>query len=83
MIQQLDDALARKSQELHELNKIGVALSAQRDITKLLEMILWQSRAITAADAGSLYLVERGQDDETQTRRPAPASSCRRTTRCP
>jgi HD-GYP domain-containing protein (c-di-GMP phosphodiesterase class II) len=67
VVQQLDDALARKSQDLHELNKIGVALSAQRDITKLLEMILSQSRAITAADAGSLYLVERGEDDQTQT----------------
>ncbi|HEY7511780.1 MAG TPA: HD domain-containing phosphohydrolase [Vicinamibacteria bacterium] len=67
VVEQLDDALARKSQELHELNKIGVALSAQRDITKLLEMILSQSRAITAADAGSLYLVERGKDDQTQS----------------
>jgi len=66
VVQQLDDALARKSQDLHELNKIGVALSAQRDITRLLEMILSQSRAITAADAGSLYLVERGGDGETQ-----------------
>jgi HD-GYP domain-containing protein (c-di-GMP phosphodiesterase class II) len=67
VIEQLDDALARKSQDLHELNQIGVALSAQRDITRLLEMILSQSRAITAADAGSLYLVARGADDETQT----------------
>ena len=66
VVQQLDDALARKSQDLNALNKIGVALSAQRDITKLLEMILTQSRAITAADAGSLYLVERGRDDESQ-----------------
>src|SRR5207245_1276283 len=31
VIEQLDDALMRKSQELHELNNIGVALSAQRD----------------------------------------------------
>ena len=31
VIQQLDAALARKSQDLHELNNIGVALSAQRD----------------------------------------------------
>ena len=66
VVEQLDEALARKSQDLHELNKIGVALSAQRDITKLLEMILSQSRAITAADAGSLYLVARGKDDESQ-----------------
>lgn len=65
VIEQLDDALVRKSQELHELNNIGVALSAQRDIDKLLELILLKSREITAADAGSLYLVERGKDDDS------------------
>jgi HD-GYP domain-containing protein (c-di-GMP phosphodiesterase class II) len=64
VIQQLDGALARKSQELHELNKIGVALSAERDIKQLLEMILLKSREITAADAGSLYLVERGKNED-------------------
>jgi HD-GYP domain-containing protein (c-di-GMP phosphodiesterase class II) len=64
VIQQLDGALARKSQELHELNKIGVALSAERDIDKLLELILAKSREITAADAGSLYLVERAKEPD-------------------
>jgi HD-GYP domain-containing protein (c-di-GMP phosphodiesterase class II) len=59
MVQQLDSALNRKSEELHELNKIGVALSAERDIDALLELILLKCREITAADAGSLYLVER------------------------
>ena len=62
VIQQLDTALARKSQDLHELNNIGVALSAQRDINKLLELILAKSRAITASDAGTLYLVKRGKE---------------------
>jgi HD-GYP domain-containing protein (c-di-GMP phosphodiesterase class II) len=62
-IEQLDAAVARKSQDLHELNKIGVALSAQRDINKLLDLILFKCREITAADAGSLYLVKRGKDD--------------------
>ncbi len=66
VIQQLDVALSRKSQDLHELNHIGVALSAERDIDALLELILAKSRAITASDAGSLYLVERGQDDTRQ-----------------
>jgi HD-GYP domain-containing protein (c-di-GMP phosphodiesterase class II) len=65
VIEQLDDALVRKSQELHELNNIGVALSAQRDIDKLLELILLKCREITASDAGSLYLVERGREHET------------------
>jgi HD-GYP domain-containing protein (c-di-GMP phosphodiesterase class II) len=64
VIEQLDDALVRKSQELHELNSIGVALSAQRDIDKLLDLILLKCREITASDAGSLYLVERGREHE-------------------
>ena len=61
-IEQLDQAVARKTQDLHELNKIGVALSAERDINKLLDLILFKCREITAADAGSLYLVKRGKD---------------------
>jgi HD-GYP domain-containing protein (c-di-GMP phosphodiesterase class II) len=67
VIQQLDTALARKSQDLHELNNIGVALSAQRDINKLLELILAKSRAITASDAGTLYLVVRGKEQNAET----------------
>jgi HD-GYP domain-containing protein (c-di-GMP phosphodiesterase class II) len=67
VIQQLDAALARKSQELHELNHIGVALSAQRDINKLLELILAKCRAITASDAGTLYLVVKRKEQDGQT----------------
>ena len=43
---------------LKELNAIGIALSTQRDPDRLFDMILQKSREITAADAGSLYLVE-------------------------
>jgi HD-GYP domain-containing protein (c-di-GMP phosphodiesterase class II) len=57
----LQGQLARRNAELSELNKIGVALSAERDINRLLELILAKSREITAADAGSLYLVVRGR----------------------
>ena len=64
-VEQLQLAVARKGVELSELNKIGVALSAERDIEKLLELILVKSREITAADAGSLYLVERGKDHDS------------------
>jgi HD-GYP domain-containing protein (c-di-GMP phosphodiesterase class II) len=63
VIRQLESALARKGEELSELNKIGVALSApQQEIDALLDLILKKSREITAADAGSLYLVERPKD---------------------
>jgi len=64
VIQQLDGALARKSLELHEVNKIGVALSAERDIDTLFSTILAKSREITTADAGSLYLVKNGKEGE-------------------
>ncbi len=59
-VSSLEDQLARRNAELFELNKIGAALSAERDINRLLDLILDKSRQITAADAGSLYLVVPG-----------------------
>ena len=61
-IQQLERAYSRRGEELSQLNQIGVALSAERDIRRLLELILSKSREITGADAGSLYLVERAPE---------------------
>ncbi len=54
----VNERLAGATKEIHELNAIGAALSAEHDTEKLLEMILTKSREITRADAGSLYLVE-------------------------
>jgi HD-GYP domain-containing protein (c-di-GMP phosphodiesterase class II) len=53
----------RVNHELEELNRIGIALSETRDVDQLLEMILKKAREITSADAGSLYLVERGEGE--------------------
>jgi HD-GYP domain-containing protein (c-di-GMP phosphodiesterase class II) len=46
-----DDLLRR----LEQLNHIGIALSQERDITKLLEAILVAAKDITHADGGTLY----------------------------
>ncbi len=46
-----DDLLKR----LEQLNHIGIALSQERDITKLLERILIAAKDITHADGGTLY----------------------------
>src|SRR5581483_4630546 len=54
----VNERLAGATKEIHELNAIGAALSAEHDTEKLLELILTKSREITRADAGSLYLVE-------------------------
>ena len=51
-----------RHRELQDLTSIGVALSTQRDLYRLLEMILTQARRITTSDAGSLYLVERPEN---------------------
>jgi len=55
-------ALAAEEQrhrELTELTSVGVALSTERDLTALLQIILGQARRLTGSDAGSVYLVER------------------------
>ena len=51
-----------RHQELTELTNVGVALSTERDLLTLLEMILTQARRITSSDAGSIYLTERTSD---------------------
>jgi HD-GYP domain-containing protein (c-di-GMP phosphodiesterase class II) len=61
-IRQIEKAYGRRGEELNQLNQIGVALSAERDIDRLLTLILQKSREITVADAGSLYLVEAAAD---------------------
>ncbi|OOZ38306.1 phosphohydrolase [Solemya pervernicosa gill symbiont] len=47
---------------INNLIKIGVALSAEKDLPRLLEMILVGAKAITNADGGTIYTV---QDDQT------------------
>jgi HD-GYP domain-containing protein (c-di-GMP phosphodiesterase class II) len=41
------------------VNEIGIALSSERNPTHLLELILRRARQLVAADAGSLYLIEK------------------------
>ncbi len=47
-----------RTKEIAELARIGMALTTERDLDTLLDLILSQARQITASDAASLYLVE-------------------------
>src|SRR4051812_36627286 len=58
-----------RRRELGELTRVGVALSTERDLPVLLEMILSQARRITGSDAGSLYLTERDENGIVQSLR--------------
>jgi HD-GYP domain-containing protein (c-di-GMP phosphodiesterase class II) len=62
-------AAARARYERDELLGISRALSSERDIRKLLDLILLKSRQITGADAGSVYVLETVEDKA----QPAPA----------
>jgi hypothetical protein len=70
--------LDRYRYELGELIEIAKAITTEREIDKLLDLILEKSRFITGADAGSIYVVE-GDDPDPRAARCA--SSSRRTTR--
>lgn len=41
-----------------QLNQIGIALMSEKNLDKLLQLILEKAMAMTASDAGCLYLVE-------------------------
>ena len=60
------EELKRAQEDMEELNRIGVALSAQHPPGSLLQMILQKARTITGADAGSLYLVDETPEGHRQ-----------------
>ena len=45
-------------QRMQHLNEIGIALSSERNLNRLLERIMAEARSFTRADAGTLYLVQ-------------------------
>jgi HD-GYP domain-containing protein (c-di-GMP phosphodiesterase class II) len=67
-----DRELARLTRQLEELNLIGASLSAERDLNRLLELILTKARDITGADAGSIYIAERPEPPPPGPAAPAP-----------
>ena len=54
-----------REQRLRELIQISIALTAERNLNRLLELILLKARELTQSDAGSLYLVEKYDEDES------------------
>jgi HD-GYP domain-containing protein (c-di-GMP phosphodiesterase class II) len=49
--------------QIKRLNHIGIALSGERNLDRLLEMIVDEARKFTNADGGTLYIMS---DDETE-----------------
>jgi HD-GYP domain-containing protein (c-di-GMP phosphodiesterase class II) len=55
-VSQLDEQAARRHRQFRELNRIGIALSAEKDIERLQSFILTSMRQLTHADGASLWL---------------------------
>lgn len=54
------------ARQLRHLAGIGAALSAERNIDRLLERILSVSRDLTSSDAGSVYLLQTNPEDSSE-----------------
>ena len=64
----IDLELERSRHENEMMIKIGRLLSQERDIKKLLAIILKHACDVTNADAGSIYIVEGHEDDVLKRR---------------
>ncbi len=68
-IERLRETAGAMTRETDRLLSIGIALSAERNISKLHELIVRNARELTRADSGSLFLLEPGHDGaETKLR---------------
>jgi HD-GYP domain-containing protein (c-di-GMP phosphodiesterase class II) len=64
----LRDMAESMTEETDRLLSIGVALSAERDISKLHELIVRNARELTRADGGSLFLLEKADGEPDKLR---------------
>lgn len=53
--------LNKKDEQLRQLNEVGYALTAEKDIDKLMEKILSAAKDLTNADAGTFYLMSEDE----------------------
>ena len=53
-----DQKIHNQQKYIKQLAEIGLALSAEKNISKLLEMIVDEARDLSNADAGTLYIVD-------------------------
>jgi HD-GYP domain-containing protein (c-di-GMP phosphodiesterase class II) len=63
-VKQLEEQARRLHRQFEELNRIGIALSSERDIAKLQAFILTTMRQLTNADGASLWLKTVGDNGE-------------------
>lgn len=66
---ELEQKVASLERRLFELNAIGISLSTEKNLDRLLEKIVSKARETTVADSGSLYLVEKTAAEQESEQR--------------
>lgn len=66
-------------EQIEKLNQIGIALSSEVELERLLELIVYEAREFTGADGGSLYILDEDDtlyfnvsQNDTLSQRPDP-----------
>lgn len=67
-VQRLSRQIEVQHKRLKDLNAIGTSLSTERNLDTLLDKILSSAMEMTHADSGSLYLVEKQQEEGEEKR---------------
>ncbi len=64
--QQIKNTLSIEQQRLNQLTEIGIALSQEKNLGKLLKRILDEAQSLSNCDAVSLFLIDREDEDNPQ-----------------
>ena len=63
IVTELKTFTEQQAKNISDLVEIGKAMSSERDLSKVLELILRQAMQFTNADGGTLYLLSEGQNE--------------------
>ncbi len=63
----LGQTIIEQKYKIQELLHIGEILSQEKDLDKLLSLILYQMRQLVYADSGSIYIIERNKETPEPT----------------
>ncbi|MBU2234376.1 MAG: hypothetical protein KKE49_01880, partial [Proteobacteria bacterium] len=63
VVAEMQQFTENQMKQIKRLTRIGTALSAERNLERLLELIVEEARKFTGADGGTLYIMS---DDEKE-----------------
>ncbi len=63
LVSEVKGFMEKQLDQIRRLNQIGTALSAEKNLDRLLEMIVDEARGFTNADGGTLYIMSDNEEE--------------------